>query len=210
MAEADTVLTKTSLESLPRIAEGKVRDLYEVDSRTLLFVASDRVSAYDVIMGNGIPSKGALLTLLSVHWFNLLPKLIPDLRTHFLTLSLPSSIPESERAKFQNRSMQVRRLKIFPIEAIVRGYITGSAWKEYKRSGTVHKLPFVAGLKESEAFPHARYTHQARKQRLVKTMRISRLQKLPRLLAQNMPRGLKNSHSSCTRQREIMQQDEAS
>jgi phosphoribosylaminoimidazole-succinocarboxamide synthase len=101
----------------------------------------------------GVPSKGALLTLLSVHWFNLLPKLIPDLRTHFLTLSLPSSIPESERAKFQNRSMQVRRLKIFPIEAIVRGYITGSAWKEYKRSGTVHKMPIVAGLKESEAFP---------------------------------------------------------
>ncbi|PMD54335.1 phosphoribosylaminoimidazole-succinocarboxamide synthase-like protein [Hyaloscypha bicolor E] len=153
MAEPDTVVTKTSLEALPKIAEGKVRDLYEVDSKTLLFVASDRISAYDVIMDNGVPSKGKLLTLLSAHWFKLLPTLIPDLRTHFLTLSLPSSIRESEHAKLQNRSMQVRRLKIFPIEAIVRGYITGSAWKEYQRSGTVHKMPIVAGLKESEAFP---------------------------------------------------------
>ncbi|KAH8748026.1 phosphoribosylaminoimidazole-succinocarboxamide synthase-like protein [Hyaloscypha finlandica] len=153
MAELDTVVTKTSLEALPKIAEGKVRDLYEVDSKTLLFVASDRISAYDVIMENGVPSKGKLLTLLSAHWFKLLPTLIPDLRTHFLTLSLPSSIPGSEHVKLQKRSMQVRRLKIFPIEAIVRGYITGSAWKEYQRSGTVHKMPIVAGLKESEAFP---------------------------------------------------------
>jgi phosphoribosylaminoimidazole-succinocarboxamide synthase len=169
MAEPDTVVTKTSLEALPKIAEGKVRDLYGVDSKTLLFVASDRISAYDVIMENvsgpailsfrlivyfqGVPSKGKLLTLLSAHWFKLLPTLIPDLRTHFLTLSLPSSIPGSEHVKLQKRSMQVRRLKIFPIEAIVRGYITGSAWKEYQRSGTVHKMPIVAGLKESEAFP---------------------------------------------------------
>jgi len=100
-----------------------------------------------------VPSKGKLLTLLSTHWFKLLPTLIPELRTHFLTLALPAAIPESEHANLQNRSMQVRRLKIFPIEAIVRGYITGSAWKEYQRSGTVHKMPIVAGLKESEAFP---------------------------------------------------------
>ena len=100
-----------------------------------------------------MPSKGKLLTLLSAHWFKLLPTLIPELRTHFLTLALPASISESQHANFQNRSMQVRRLKIFPIEAIVRGYITGSAWKEYQRSGTVHKKPIAAGLKESEAFP---------------------------------------------------------
>ncbi|PMD15011.1 SAICAR synthetase [Hyaloscypha hepaticicola] len=154
MAEAGAIVTETFLEALPKIATGKVRDLYEVDSKTLLFVASDRISAYD-----GIPSKGRLLTLLSAHWFNLLPTLIPNLRTHFLTLSLPSSVPQFEHAKLQNRSMQVRRLKIFPIEAIVRGYITGSAWKEYQRSGTVHKMPIVAGLKESEAFPQgALYT----------------------------------------------------
>jgi phosphoribosylaminoimidazole-succinocarboxamide synthase len=150
---ADTVLTSTSIEGLPKIAEGKVRDLYDVDSKTLLFVATDRISAYDVIMDNGVPSKGTLLTLLSAHWFKLLPTLVPDLRTHFLSLSLPSTIPESQRSFLQSRSMQVRRLKVFPLEAIVRGYITGSAWKEYQRSGTVHTIPIPPGLKECEAFP---------------------------------------------------------
>ncbi|OBT56301.1 phosphoribosylaminoimidazole-succinocarboxamide synthase [Pseudogymnoascus sp. 24MN13] len=131
---ADPVLTSSSIEGLPKIAEGKVRDLYEVDEKTLLFVASDRISAYDVIMKNGVPSKGALLTLLSSHWFSVLPTLVPGLRTHFVTLDLPPSVPESQRAALRNRSMQVRKFKIFPIEAIVRGYIT-------------------AGLKEAEPFP---------------------------------------------------------
>ena len=130
----ETIVTSTSLNALPKIAEGKVRDLYEVDSKTLLFVASDRISAYDVIMENvppysilpksslsnasqGIPSKGKLLTL-SEFWFQLLPTLVPNLRTHFLTLSLPSSIPASQAPLLQNRSMQVRRLKILHIEVI--------------------------------------------------------------------------------------------
>jgi phosphoribosylaminoimidazole-succinocarboxamide synthase len=166
-------LTSTSLLCLPKIAEGKVRDLYEIDEKTLLFVASDRISAYDVIMDNvllplallqaapplltiqtqGVPAKGILLTLLSAHWFALLSNRIPGLRTHFLTLTLPPSIPASQAALLKNRSMQVRKLKIFPIEAIVRGYITGSAWKEYKQTSTVHGIPIRAGLQESEAFP---------------------------------------------------------
>ncbi|EKD15792.1 uncharacterized protein L3040_003152 [Drepanopeziza brunnea f. sp. 'multigermtubi'] len=150
---AETAITWTTLRGLPKIAEGKVRDLYEVDSKTLLFVASDRISAYDVIMENGIPSKGPLLNLLSTHWFRILSSLIPDLRTHFITLDLPSSIPEADRPQMKNRSMQVRRLKIFPIEAIVRGYITGSAWKEYQSTGTVHGIPIAPGLKECEIFP---------------------------------------------------------
>jgi len=149
----EVALTSTSIDGLPKIAEGKVRDLYEVDEKTLLFVASDRISAFDVIMDNGIPSKGLLLTLLSEHWFNLLPTLIPNLRTHFLTLSLPSAIPSTQKPLLQNRSMQVRKLKIFPIEVIVRGYITGSAWKEYQKSSTVHGLSMPAGLKESQPFP---------------------------------------------------------
>ncbi|CZT06389.1 probable phosphoribosylaminoimidazole-succinocarboxamide synthase [Rhynchosporium agropyri] len=148
------VLTSTTLTALPKIAEGKVRDLFEVDSKTLLFVASDRVSAYDVIMQNGIPSKGPLLNLLSKYWFDLLSDKIPGLQTHFLTLDLPASISsEADRTLLKNRSMQVRRLKIFPIEVIVRGYITGSAWKEYQRSGTVHTIPIAAGLKNAQAFP---------------------------------------------------------
>ncbi|TVY55606.1 Phosphoribosylaminoimidazole-succinocarboxamide synthase [Lachnellula cervina] len=149
----NNAITTITVDALPKIATGKVRELYKIDDKTLLFVASDRISAYDVIMENGIPSKGPLLNLLSAHWFKVLPTLLPSLRTHFLTLSLPSSIPQSQHALLQNRSMQVRRLKIFPLEAIVRGYITGSAWKEYKVSGTVHSIPIAAGLKESQAFP---------------------------------------------------------
>ncbi|KAL1961513.1 hypothetical protein VTN77DRAFT_1654 [Rasamsonia byssochlamydoides] len=151
MAEA---LTKTDLQgALPLIARGKVRDLYEVDDKTLLFVATDRISAYDVIMENGIPNKGVLLTLCTKAWFKILTDAIPSLRTHFLTLDLPPQIPASLLPTLQNRSMQVRKLKVFPIEAIVRGYITGSAWKEYQKSGTVHGIPVPAGLKESQAFP---------------------------------------------------------
>ncbi|RKF55190.1 Phosphoribosylaminoimidazole-succinocarboxamide synthase [Golovinomyces cichoracearum] len=185
-------LTSIDLNCLPKTGEGKARNLYEVDSKTLLFVATDRISAYDVIMKNvidlflhpisffffaffteyflggegiqirsdltartiqGIPAKGIILTLLSAHWFEILSKLIPGLQTHFLTLNLPKSIPPSLQPSLQNRSMQVRRLKVFPIEAIVRGYITGSAWKEYKNSGTVHGMSVSPGLRESEAFP---------------------------------------------------------
>ncbi|KAJ5238317.1 bifunctional purine biosynthetic protein Ade1 [Penicillium chermesinum] len=147
-------LTKTDLQgALPLVASGKVRDLYEIDDKTLLFVATDRISAYDVIMENGVPNKGVLLTLCTKTWFKILSDAIPSLRTHFLTLDLPPQIPDSLRPVLQNRSMQVRKLRILPIEAIVRGYITGSAWKEYQKSGTVHGIPIPAGLQESEAFP---------------------------------------------------------
>ncbi|KAL2831240.1 hypothetical protein BDW59DRAFT_9136 [Aspergillus cavernicola] len=150
---ADT-LTATDLQgALPLIARGKVRDLYEVDDKTLLFIATDRISAYDVIMENGIPQKGVLLTLCTQKWFHILSDAIPSLRTHFITLDLPPQIPASLRPVLQNRSMQVRKLRILPVEAIVRGYITGSAWNEYKKSGTVHGISVKSGLRESEAFP---------------------------------------------------------
>ncbi|KAE8151917.1 phosphoribosylamidoimidazole-succinocarboxamidesynthase [Aspergillus avenaceus] len=147
-------LTSTDLQgALPLVTKGKVRDLYDVDEKTLLFVATDRISAYDVIMENGIPEKGILLTLCTKTWFKILSDALPSLRTHFLTLDLPPQVPESLRPVLQNRSMQVRKLKILPIEAIVRGYITGSAWNEYKKSGTVHGIKVAEGLKESQAFP---------------------------------------------------------
>ncbi|KAL2012611.1 hypothetical protein VTN00DRAFT_136 [Thermoascus crustaceus] len=147
-------LTTIDLQgALPLIARGKVRDLYEVDDKTLLFIASDRISAYDVVMENGIPNKGFLLTLCTKAWLKILTDAIPSLRTHLLTLDLPPQIPQSLRPTLQNRSMQVRKLKMFPVESIVRGYITGSAWKEYQKSGTVHGIKVPAGLRESEAFP---------------------------------------------------------
>ncbi|KAH8703924.1 hypothetical protein BGW36DRAFT_370231 [Talaromyces proteolyticus] len=153
-AQAQEALTTTDLHGiLPLIARGKVRDLYEIDASTLLFIATDRISAYDVIMENGIPNKGILLTSCTSTWFRILQSAHPSLRTHFLTLSLPPSIPPSLRPALEGRSMQVRKYKIFPIEAIVRGYITGSAWKEYQAHGTVHGIKVAQGLKESQAFP---------------------------------------------------------
>ncbi|KAH8686062.1 phosphoribosylaminoimidazole-succinocarboxamide synthase-like protein [Tricladium varicosporioides] len=158
MAEPQVLTTIPAIDGLSKIATGKVRELYEVDKNTLLFVATDRISAYDVIMGNGVPSKGTLLTLLSAHWFDVLSGLIPNLKTHFHSLELPSSISTSQKPLLQNRSMVVRKLKIFPIEAIVRGYITGSAWKEYQKSQTVHTIPMPAGLQNGQAFPDPIYT----------------------------------------------------
>ena len=152
-------LTISSLNgALPLTTRGKVRDIYIVSPTTLLFVATDRISAYDVTLSNGIPSKGRLLTLLSIHWFSVLTQANPNLRTHFITAELPAQIPEELRPDFAGRSMQVRRLKIFPIEAIVRGYLTGSAWAEYQESGTVHEIQMPKGMQESEEFEEPLFT----------------------------------------------------
>ncbi|KAI9827402.1 MAG: hypothetical protein M1819_006943 [Sarea resinae] len=155
-APPPSVVVQTDLtDSLTLVARGKVRDLYSLPGgKTLLFVATDRISAYDVIMKNGVPEKGILLNLISAHWFRVLGTLIPTLQTHLVSLQVPASIPASQQALLRNRCMQVRALHIFPIEAIVRGYITGSAWKEYQAHGTVHGIAMPAGLQESDKFPN--------------------------------------------------------
>ncbi|KAE9964110.1 hypothetical protein BLS_008644 [Venturia inaequalis] len=149
-----TITTTDLTKYYKKIATGKVRDLYEIDENTLLFVATDRISAYDIVLSNGVPGKGALLTTLSAHWFSVLPPLITGLKTHFLTLNLPAKLQSDENVKneYEGRSMQVRKLEVLPIESIVRGYITGSAWSEYKKSGTVHGMKVGEGLRESESF----------------------------------------------------------
>ncbi|KAH9888607.1 SAICAR synthetase [Xylariomycetidae sp. FL2044] len=147
------LVTQVNLTSLPKLATGKVRDLYTVDCNTLLFVTTDRISAYDVVIKNGVPFKGALLTQLSVYWFKLLTDKVPGLRTHFLTTTVPARLTPDEAALVKNRSMSVRALKVFPIEAIVRGYITGSAWKEYSAHGTVHGMPMPPGIPECGPVP---------------------------------------------------------
>ncbi|KAK4453401.1 phosphoribosylaminoimidazole-succinocarboxamide synthase [Podospora aff. communis PSN243] len=152
------VVTSIELSSLPKLASGKVRDLYEIDDKSLLFVTTDRISAYDVIMSNGVPLKGAILTQISAHWFRVLAERVPGLKTHFLTLAPPAALSPADRVLVRGRSMQVRKLKVFPVEAIVRGYITGSAWKEYEAHGTVHGLPQPAGLQQCSPFPHPIYT----------------------------------------------------
>ncbi|KAK1977266.1 phosphoribosylaminoimidazole-succinocarboxamidesynthase [Colletotrichum cereale] len=154
---ADRV-TSVDLTGLKKIGQGKVRDVFEVDDKTLLFVASDRVSAYDVVMKNGIPDKGAILTHASAHWFKVLSDRVPGLKTHFLTLDPPVGLPAADAALIKNRAMQVRRLKVIPLEAIVRGYITGSAWSEYKAKGTVHGIRVPEGMQQSQAFDTPLYT----------------------------------------------------
>ncbi|KAF2625959.1 phosphoribosylaminoimidazole-succinocarboxamide synthase [Macroventuria anomochaeta] len=153
---SETITTIDIQGKLPKVASGKVRDLFAVDDDTLLFVASDRISAYDVIMENGIPGKGALLTAMSIYWFNYLPQHVPGLKTHYISNTLPS--PISTLTTFQDRSMQVRRLRIIPIESIVRGYITGSGWSEYKKSGTVNGIRLPEGLIEGQKLPQALWT----------------------------------------------------
>ena len=151
MTDANHIIIQTDVPGYKKLASGKVRDLYEIDSSTLLFVATDRISAYDIILSNGIPSKGALLTKLSAHWFSLFRKKLPQLETHFLSLDLPHELSQNKEAQWlTGRSMQVRRLEVLPIEGIVRGYITGSAWSEYRKSGTVHGMRMPEGLQESE------------------------------------------------------------
>ncbi|KAG5969932.1 hypothetical protein E4U58_000923 [Claviceps cyperi] len=154
------VLTTIDLPSLQKISSGKVRDLFRLpDPGSLLFVASDRLSAFDVVMANGIPNKGAILTLMSAYWFRLLSERIPDLRSHFLSLETPAGVlTASEASLIKNRSMQVRKLEVVKIEAIVRGYLTGSAWKEYQAKGTVHGIVMPAGMQLSQKFPQAIYT----------------------------------------------------
>ncbi|KAK1990981.1 saicar synthetase [Colletotrichum falcatum] len=151
-------VTSIDLTGLKKIGQGKVRDVFEVDDKTLLFVASDRVSAYDVVMKNGIPDKGAILTHASAHWFKVLSDRVPGLKTHFITLEPPAGLPAADAALIKNRAMQVRRLKVIPLEAIVRGYITGSAWSEYKAKGTVHGIRVPEGMQQSQAFDTPLYT----------------------------------------------------
>ena len=156
-AKREAALTTTDMPDLQRIAQGKVRDIYAIDDDRLLFVTTDRMSAYDVIMRNGIPGKGKILTKLSEFWFAKLSSVCP----HHLLATRVSDMPESVQkyaSQVEGRSMLVRRLKVLPIEAIVRGYITGSAWKEYRTSGTVHGIPMPEGLQESQAFPQPIFT----------------------------------------------------
>ena len=158
-------LTQTNLDNiLPLVARGKVRDIYQVDEETLLFVATDRISAYDVIMSNGIDDKGKLLTQLSIFWFKLLQNDLPNHLKGVQTdeeifKALPAELSQPKyRDQLSGRSLLVKKLKLIPLEVIVRGYITGSAWKEYKKSGTVHTLTVAEGLQESEAFPTPIFT----------------------------------------------------
>lgn len=145
---AETGLHTSSIESLPLHYRGKVRDIYTIDEHHWLMIATDRVSAFDVIMPNVIPGKGKLLTQLALFWFNQVRALIPN---HLSSLPLQSILPDpAERAQAEGRSMIIRRLKPLPIEAIVRGYIIGSGWLDYRETGSVCGISLPAGLQQAE------------------------------------------------------------
>jgi len=140
---------------------GKVRDLYETEDGLLLFVASDRISAFDVVMAEPIPDKGRVLTAMTAFWAELLADLAP---THLVALvdeppsELAGLLEGTAPTDLVGRSMLVRSAEMLPIECIVRGYVSGSAWKEYRTSGTVHGHPLAPGLRESEALPEPIFT----------------------------------------------------
>jgi phosphoribosylaminoimidazole-succinocarboxamide synthase len=139
----------SALADLPLIASGKVREIYEGGDRTLLIVASDRISTYDVVHPTAIPDKGAVLTGLSTFWFERTASIVPN---HML--SVADGVPDEVRG----RAMLVRKLEMLPVECVVRGYITGSGWKDYQRTGTVSGLELPSGLRESDQLPEPLYT----------------------------------------------------
>src|SRR6202030_1274414 len=153
----DTVLLRTDYPELELHASGKVRDVYNLDADHLLFVASDRISAFDYVLATGIPHKGRVLNQISLFWFDFLADVVPN---HLITADV-DKYPASVRKyadQLRGRSMLVRRAEIFPVECIARGYISGSGWKEYKATGTISGIALPAGLKESDALPEPIFT----------------------------------------------------
>jgi len=148
-------LLTSSIASLPLLARGKVRDNYAVGSDRILMIASDRLSAFDVVMGEPIPGKGELLTQMALFWFAHLEGIIAN----HLTGDDPESVVKAEeRAQVRGRSMLVKRLKGLPIEAVVRGYLAGSGWSEYQQSQSVCGVRLPAGLKNASKLPEPIFT----------------------------------------------------
>lgn len=151
-----TALFETSLKSLPLLARGKVRDIYAVGDDHLLLVATDRLSAFDVVLPDPIPGKGAVLTAMSNFWFARFQAQVPN---HLATLSLEDVLPDAaERAQVAGRAVVVRRLKPLMVEAVVRGYLIGSGWKEYTHTGSVCGIRLPANLRQAEKLPEALFT----------------------------------------------------
>ncbi len=153
----------TSALSLPLLARGKVRDNYAVGDDRILMVASDRLSAFDVIMGEPIPGKGALLTQMALFWFDKLGPKGANICPIHLTGEAPESVVQpQEVVQVTGRSMLVKRLKPIPVEAVVRGYLAGSGWKEYQESSSVCGVKLPAGLKNASKLPEPIYTPAAK------------------------------------------------
>jgi len=153
----DSVLLQTDFPDLKLFASGKVRDVYQLGSDHLLFVATDRISAFDYVLATGIPHKGRVLTQLSLFWFDFLKDIVPN---HLVSADV-SRYPKEAQAyadQLRGRSMLVQRAEMFPVECVVRGYLSGSGWKEYKSTGSVCGIKLPAGLRESDQLPEPIFT----------------------------------------------------
>ena len=148
-------MLNSSITSLPLLARGKVRDNYAVGTDRILMVASDRLSAFDVVMGEPIPGKGELLTRMALFWFEQLQGIVPN---HLTGDDPQSVVAENERAQVRGRAMLVKRLKPLPIEAVVRGYLAGSGWAEYQHNQAVCGVKLPAGLKNATQLPEPIFT----------------------------------------------------
>ncbi|MGA7423946.1 MAG: phosphoribosylaminoimidazolesuccinocarboxamide synthase [Candidatus Sulfotelmatobacter sp.] len=153
----DPVVLQTDFPDLKLHASGKVRDVYQLDNERLLFVATDRISAFDYVLATGIPQKGRVLTQISLFWFDFLSDIVPN---HLITADVEKFPQELQKYAevLRGRWMIVQRAEMFPVECVVRGYISGSAWKEYKATGKVCGIELPTGLRESEAFPEPIFT----------------------------------------------------
>ena len=153
MAQA---LYESKIKSLKLRHRGKVRDIYDIDERYMLIVTTDRLSAFDVVLPDPIPGKGAMLTAMSNFWFARTRSLIPN---QYADIPLSQIIPDAaERTPIEDSAVVVRKLKALPVEAIVRGYLVGSGWKEYQKSGTVCGIKLPAGLQEADKLPEPIFT----------------------------------------------------
>ena len=150
------VLYRSHIKSLPLISNGKVRDIYDIDDQYMLIVTSDRLSAFDVILPDPIPGKGRVLTEVSNFWFNRCENIIPN---HLTDIPVKDVIKETEELDvLEGRAIVVRKLKPLPIEAVIRGYLIGSGWKDYQNTGAVCGINLAAGLQQAEKLPEAIFT----------------------------------------------------
>ena len=154
--KAPAALFESSISSLKLLTRGKVRDIYAIDDQHMLIVTTDRMSAFDVILPDPIPGKGRVLTSVSNFWFERTKRVIPN---HLAELTLEQVLPDAdERAQVEGRAIVVKKLHPLPVEAIVRGYIIGSGWKDYQQSGHVCGIKLPEGLQQAQQLPEAIYT----------------------------------------------------
>lgn len=150
-----STLAKIPDIGLPEIHSGKVRHLFDAGDDRLMMVATDRLSAFDVVMAEPVPDKGRVLTAMSAFWFGELDDIVPN---HLISTDLEALPPSAQRPELRGRTMLCRRVEMLPIESIVRGFVAGSAWKEYRNSGTIHGMSAPRGLREADRLPEPMFT----------------------------------------------------